>query len=222
MKICLSKKIFCLGLPRSGTTSLHLALVMHGIPSIHRPLGMAYQMFQGHFQENFLEDYCAFSDLPFPIYHRELKQMYPNSLFILTERNEQEWLTSIEKFLISRPPAGNKTVLRDMLRLAMFGRLTFDESRFRNIFRQHHEDVLENFKSGDSKLLRLNVSNIDAITELFEFVGLAPRIKKFPNLKNPYLGKLSAVKKEEVNAVSQSLLRLYKDSNENFDGIYFS
>ncbi len=218
----MSQKIFCLGLPRTGTTSLHLALVMLGIPSIHRPIGMAYEMFQGRVSPSFLNNYDAFSDLPIPSYHRELKLKYPDALFILTERDEQEWVESIKRFLIARPPPSNETILRDMLRLAMFGRTTFEEERFRNTFRRHHDEVFESFQDNPKSLLRINVADENSVAQLSRFVGVNPRFTHLPRLREPNLGNYSAVGKQDIAHISALLLEFYMQGGENFEKFAFN
>ena len=211
------KKIFCIGLPRTGSTSLHMALVMHGISSIHRPIGMAYEMFQGCIPSSFIDRYDAFSDLPIPIYHRELKKEFPESLFILTERDESEWINSISTFLSSRSPPSNQTIIRDMLRLAMFGKISFEEKRFKHVFRKHHEEVLESFSDTPNRLLRINLSDKNALAKLTNFLNLKPRFGNLPRLREPNLGKYCAVDKSQIYNTSLQLLSCYKNNGETFE-----
>ena len=73
------RKILGIGLSRTGTTSLHLAMGMLGYRSIHCPrldrLG------------EILEHYQAAVDTPIACSFRELDLCYPDSLFILTIRD---------------------------------------------------------------------------------------------------------------------------------------
>lgn len=202
----MNRKIFCIGLPRTGTTSLHLALVMHGIPSIHRPIGMAYEMLQGRIPPEFISRYDAFSDLPIPIYHRELKQRFPDALFILTERDEQDWIRSIENFLNSRAQPSEKTILRDMMRLAMFGRMTFERERFLATYHRHTSEVLDSFRNDSESLLRLDASDQNACAKLAGFLGQVTPLKHFPKLNDPNIGRFSAVDRSEIAQVSEHLL----------------
>ena len=100
-------KIFCIGFPKTGTTSLEEALSLLG-----------YNVCRGHYNnrhtnylislfynKNFdeidriISYYDAFTDLPwggtdFYIY---LSNKYPKAKFIHSERNHEEWYGSLEK-----------------------------------------------------------------------------------------------------------------------------
>ena len=87
-------KIFCIGLPRTGTTSLDMALNTIGIKSIHFPFSL-YETDD----LSILDQYIAFVDTPIPMLYQKLDKICPGSGFILTARPLEGWLKSMEWLL---------------------------------------------------------------------------------------------------------------------------
>lgn len=212
-------KIFGLGLSRTGTTSLHAALVLLGKSSIHYPSEAARHWLAGDFSNDYLADFEACLDLPTPVYFRELDNAYPGSLFILTVRNEKEWLESVEKFLKSTTPPNKKTHFRDMIRLTVYGTFYFHKERFRRVFNEHNDAVKKYFLNRPDKLMVMDITSGDEWSKLTAFLGInkIPEIS-FPNLKSPYLGPCSAVKHNEVDTKRDLLGKMFlsPDSENNY------
>jgi hypothetical protein len=202
-------KIFGVGLPRTGTTSLHVALLMLGIPSIHRPIEMAAPLFFNSLAVEQLQHYDGYTDLPIPIYYRELHKLCPDALFVLTHRGEEAWLTSIENFFSSRSQSSPQTATRDMMRFALFGTVSFNRDRFRRVFRQHNSEVQEYFKSMPSSLLCLDVSEDRAWRSLTDFIGLeGEKNREFPKISSPRIGWLSSANRSNVSFAQKHLRSL--------------
>jgi len=96
-------KVFCIGLYKTGTTSLTQALSMLGYKSYHR-FGEKFNVdwddywyvddskaFRHHYRDikSFVNDYDAFADAPWMYLYRELDQWFPGSKFILTTRDAE-------------------------------------------------------------------------------------------------------------------------------------
>jgi len=84
------RKVFAIGLARTGTTSLHhafLALRLRSAPSSVALLDSI--------DDDFVGRYDAFCDNPIPFIYRELDQRWPASRFVLTTRPVQEWIDSM-------------------------------------------------------------------------------------------------------------------------------
>jgi Sulfotransferase domain len=78
------RSVWGIGLTRTGTRSLNRALEMLGYRAVHYPtIAMLLH-----------EPLEAATDEPVAVMYRYLDFVYPNSQFILTERNEDEWLRS--------------------------------------------------------------------------------------------------------------------------------
>ena len=101
-------KIFCIGYPKTGTTSINKALSTLGFPSAKFQSRKFYKFLKdnknyedfikkGSFIK-FIKRHHSFSDWPIFLFYRELDKMFPNSKFILTTRaNEQDWLDSQQR-----------------------------------------------------------------------------------------------------------------------------
>jgi hypothetical protein len=90
-------KVFCLGLSRTGTSSLHAAALILRIPAIHYPIELTPRWFNGDFSRAATEPYQLISDLPTPLFFEEFDVAHPGAKFILTYRNVDRWLDSVEK-----------------------------------------------------------------------------------------------------------------------------
>lgn len=207
-------KIFGLGLSRTGTTSLHAALVLLGKASCHYPAGAARQWLAGNFEPDPLRAVEACLDLPTPVYFRELDRAYPGSRFILTVRDERDWLASVEAFLGSTAPSGPQTILRDMIRVAAYGMARFHAERFLEVFRRHRGEVEAYFAGRPESLLVMDLTRGDGWESLCQFLGIAEwPDRPFPRLESPYLGALSTVGFGELEQKRRALERhVYADA----------
>src|SRR3990167_9492264 len=106
-------KIFCLGFHKTGTSSLTKALRILGYATIHGdPRGSwpganegvtFIEMIQrGDFVLPTFQQFDAFSDNPYFTIWREIYNLYPQSKFILTVRDETSWINSCVKFYEGR------------------------------------------------------------------------------------------------------------------------
>ena len=81
-------KVFGIGLSRTGTISLAIALGMLGYDSIHAEGMHHIRLFQ------------ACTDTPVAARYRRLDKLYPNSCFILTVRGVDGWLESCREHFL--------------------------------------------------------------------------------------------------------------------------
>ena len=84
-------KIFGIGLSRTGTTSLNVALNRLGFHSIHWINPMTMDLIG---QPDFVL-YDAFADIPVSYQFEQLYHTFPNSKFVFTTRDAESWETSI-------------------------------------------------------------------------------------------------------------------------------
>lgn len=77
-------KIFGIGLPRTGTTSVSIAMLMLG-----------YKVAHTCFRDHIYERADAILDTPIWVDYQSLDQRFPNSKFILTGRDPEKWYTSL-------------------------------------------------------------------------------------------------------------------------------
>lgn len=101
-------KVFGIGFHKTGTTSLHIFLKLMGFQGLHWPNrvnGVHYQKLCIPFLHDtakiveilspLFSQYETFTDVPIPALYRELDCRFPNSRFIMIERNMGEWWESL-------------------------------------------------------------------------------------------------------------------------------
>lgn len=203
-----SAKIFGLGLSRTGTTSLHAALVLLGKSSIHYPINAARHWLAGNFSADPLANYTACLDIPTQVYYRELDEKYPRSKFILTIRDKDRWLDSVERMMRSVGKPGTNTSVRDMIRVASYGITSFNHGRLSRVFDQHNDLVQQYFASRPESLLVMDIPNGDGWEQLSKFLGVAAINTKFPQFKTPNIGDLVSVTDQELELKREKLLTL--------------
>lgn len=102
-------RIFCLGMHKTGTTSLLYALLRLGIRTCD---GVANRIEREAFAgiedkvglvDDLYADYIAFEDVPWPLLWHELYQRYPEARFILTTRKPERWLRSVSEHFGCKP-----------------------------------------------------------------------------------------------------------------------
>lgn len=174
------KKVFVVGLSKTGTSSLHAALEQVGYRSIHDPEGMLSLSEHGlTYATKMAADYDALSDLPIAGFYRELDSAFPNSLFILTTRDEDAWLQSCANHFHStvfRPNAAVRALVE-----RVYGSDHFDAEGFRNAYRQHTEAVLNHFADRKTDLLVLDVAQEHKWKHVCTFLGIAEPNTAYPH-----------------------------------------
>ncbi len=150
-------KIFGLGLSRTGTSSLTLALERLGYRIMHFPddLSTVRELSRGDSKLSILRKYDGITDITTIPFYKQLDAQYPGSKFILTVRELGPWLDSIEK-LLSREPPGNEyerykkrpelVAFKQMLREKVYGSNEFDRDVMKQTYHAHRADVGKYFE----------------------------------------------------------------------------
>lgn len=194
------KKVFCIGLSRTGTTSLHLALVALGVSAIHYPARQAIQWINGEFSRKTTAGFQAFSDIPVGVFFKQLHIYHSDALFVYTRRDPEKWLDSVRRHIESAQAPNQFTVMRDYIRISTYGVAQFEESRFLDVYHGHEEKVREYFRHDPDSLLTIDLDSQAGMgwESLVNFFGLdAPGIP-FPYARNPKLGRFGEVHLEEI------------------------
>lgn len=101
-------KIFCLGLPKTGTTSLHAALECLGYDVKGQTKSVLREIRNGRYESFWwhIERYDAFEGFPWSIMAGRLFERFgAGARYILTVRRSPDaWLTSIRRHMLSRDP----------------------------------------------------------------------------------------------------------------------
>jgi hypothetical protein len=180
-------RIFGIGFHKTATSSLHRALTILGYDSAHwKNAHWAKAIWTEMLdigQSITLERSYALCDLPITILYKQLDLAYPGSKFILTIRDENEWLESIRKHWTQNTNkfryAWDKDPFSHFIHKEIYGRRDFDAETFLARYKRHTIEVVEYFKSRPSDLL---VFYSDGWTNLCEFLN-----KSIPNTLYPVI-----------------------------------
>lgn len=161
----LPTRIFGIGMHKTGTTSLSNALTILGFDSAHwlnpRWARNIWEEMATQGKSSTAERHYAISDLPLPLLYKELDRAYPNSKFILTVREEVDWLTSVRDhwnaLLNIFRDTWNNDCFTHKVHTLLYGRKMFDPLIFLNRYRRHNEEVKEYFKDRPDDLLILGI-----------------------------------------------------------------
>jgi hypothetical protein len=170
-------RIFGIGLHKTSTTSLHEAFKELGFDSLHWGTGEApliwYEM-ASLGRSPTLERWYALSDNPIPLLYKELDQAYPGSKFILTVRDEIDWLKSVSKLWDKKHNPTRHLwdiyPISNQLHTALYGRKDFDALVFLERYRRHNAEVQEYFKFRPDDLLVMDMDAGSQWTTLCVFL----------------------------------------------------
>ena len=172
-----TKKIFGIGLGRTGTRSLFVAMYMLGFKTSH---GI------NHINSIHKNQFC--DDISISHRYKFLDYAFPDAKFILTIRDLDSWLISCGKhsrrkgglFDPSLPILAEK-LHRSEQRFNIFGITHFDEDIYRAKYYEYHDGVYKHFKGREDKLLTMNIMNGDSWDVLCPFVDRQPVSEPFPH-----------------------------------------
>lgn len=180
-------RVFGIGMHKTGTTSLDRAFQVLGFDSLHWGTGEApliWQEMNAAGRSRTLEHYYALSDLPIPLLYEKLDAAYPGSKFILTVRNEEKWLKSVEKLW---DPKFNATrwvwdayPFTNRIHTALYGRKDFDADVFLARYRRHNAEVREYFKDRAGDLLVMDIEHGAGWSELCSFLRVSIPAVPYP------------------------------------------
>lgn len=185
------QKVFCIGLGKTGTTSLKEALRILDYRLIRLPLD-----WKG------ITDFDAALPGVSAAMFAELDADYPGSKFILTLRDVEGWLKSIERDMgLKQGVARKHQAEREKILTIKYGRTTFDRDAFRTAFHGHEAKVRKYFENRPADLLVLDVTTDGGWEPLCNFLGVP-----VPDVPFPYVNKAA-----ELDALLARLLYVTKD-----------
>ncbi|MEV5880817.1 sulfotransferase family protein [Streptomyces sp. NPDC052101] len=182
-------KVFGLGLSRTGTLSLTAALRTLGFDIAHYPAdqGTYHALLKGTARFPLLAERDGITDITVVPYYEELDLAWPGAKFILTVREEADWLRSCERHW-QRPietKADQGEVYLDLqrfLRAAVYGCHAFQPQRFARVYRRHIEQVKRYFAGREGDLLVLDICGGQGYELLARFLGVPVPDEPFPEL----------------------------------------
>lgn len=197
-----AEKVFCIGLAKTGTTSIERALKELGYR-----LGNQHQgelLLPAYAARNFrpIIEFCltaeAFQDAPFsfPFTYIVLDQSFPNAKFILSVRDDaDQWYRSLVQFHGNLFAGGRVPVKDDLVRATYsYPGFVWESNRVLvntpeddiyhkptmvSYYERHNDDVRDYFRR-KSNLLELNVSDHGSYMRFCDFLGKEPVAEDFP------------------------------------------
>ena len=205
-------KIFVIGLPRTGTTSVSVALLDYGFNVAHTAYTKrAFEL------ADVVTDAPCFAD------YKELDTLFPNSKFIYLNRTLELWVPSIQMLLNKMLPelAPKSGYLNPVLKRCInnvFAPLTaenpLDKHYLENCYRTHQQGVLHHFAKRND-LLIIDISKKNGLQTLLEFVGIEDSTAgDFPHVN---IGKQVDSWKEFKHPNKINSLSAGKDHRKFFD-----
>lgn len=203
-----SGKVFCIGLTKTGTTSLYHALEQLGyrMGIQHRSERLIKAWLRRDFDPIllFADTADAFQDIPFslPFTYIHLASKYPDAKFILSLRDDaQQWYESTVRNAMGmmNPPriptiddmkADDYCYMGwhyDMHCRSIPGTIPnpFDRKALIKFY-NHHNYAVRLFFRGDPRLLVINVASVGSYARMCEFLGKRPVADEFDHLnKSP-------------------------------------
>ncbi|MGH8610891.1 MAG: sulfotransferase [Gammaproteobacteria bacterium] len=183
------KQVFCIGWPKTGTTSLTEAFRMLGLFSWQfAPWVIGLKNRTGEIALPSIDftdiaDYTAVSDLPVPALFKELDEAFPGSLFILMTRSLKAWSESMAALWDDQVKQYGS--VDSALRWA-HGTGTLDCKVLEVRYIRHRNEVLEYFEDRKD-LLVIDVTRGNPWPALCGFLKIPE-----PALPFPYLNRTSA------------------------------
>ena len=194
--------IVATGLSRTGTTSLHLACLALGLAGLHYPTHQAIPWLHGRFSDDIFSRYDVISDTPVPAYWEQFRELRPDLRVIHTRRNVDNWIASVRLHWTAMGPSNQYTILRDQIRLAVYGVISFDERRMRYVF-ERHDDRVMSLMAGQEGFLCIDLETGFDMGALSRFVGRPDLASQpAPHARSPEIGALADIPKSHVGAAA--------------------
>jgi hypothetical protein len=176
LRYTLWKKIFGIGLSKTGTWSLTDALNTLGHRVSHYTWPEQSVRERKLWRLYFAKD--GGTDITVSVIFEKLDRIFPHSRFIYTERDRDAWLESMERHYDHR---GEVPPIERELRIKMYGTDRFDRASLERAYHDHHRRVLHHFSQRPGKLLRLRICDGEGWEKLCPFLGIDRPETPFPH-----------------------------------------
>ena len=176
----MKNKLFIIGLPRTGTTSISVAMLEQGFNVAHTAFTKrAFEL------ADVVSDAPCFSD------YKELDLQFPGSKFVYLDRDLEQWVPSAQMLLKKMearldPKTGTfSPVLKRSFDEAFELKTTEDphtKAHLEACYLKHNKEVFDYF-SGRTDFISLNLSHQGSLKSLLLFLGIeAKEHAEFPHL----------------------------------------
>ena len=170
-------KIIVVGLPRTGTTSVSVALLEMGFLVAH--MGFTKKAFE---VAEAITDCPCFSD------YMHLDELFPGSKFIYLSRDLDKWIPSISMLLDKMVPHLNaekgrfNPIMKRSFKHTFSENLPLTAEELIQCYTRHKTEILDYFKGRDD-FLSIDISEPGSLNQLREFLGKEPQANaEFPKL----------------------------------------
>lgn len=159
-------KIFIIGLPRTGTTSISVALLELGFSVAHTA-----------FTKRTFEVADAISDAPCFSDYQQLDGIFPNAKFIYLTRNMEKWLPSITMLLEKmaphlEPKTGRfNPILKRCFHHTFSTILPLTPNMLIDCYERHQREIFSYFKDRNN-LLSIDISEQGSLLKMKQFLGI--------------------------------------------------
>lgn len=169
-------KIFCIGFPRTGTTTLSDALSTLGYKVRGGPEEIHEAFLNNDIDAiiDFVKKHDAFQDDPWPQLYKKLDKLFPNSKFILTKRDEKKWIRSIVNYFGHKYSPTREKIYGAKYPIGY-------ENTFLSIYKKHNSNVINYFSKRPKDLLIIEWERGDSWKELCSFLNVAIPIQPLPH-----------------------------------------
>ena len=182
------QKVFGIGLPKTGTTSLGRSFAILGFKHHSCDMNLALQVKKGQLGEalNRAKRYESFEDWPWFMLYKELYENFPGSKFILTTRKDPEtYIDSLHRHRI-RQGVFEDDYCPPVWWQGVFGRdpSYWNQEEIRLEYELHLEETMEFFSKSEERSRCFKVLNWeagDSWPELCEFLQLQVPKAPFPH-----------------------------------------
>jgi hypothetical protein len=175
-----NKKIFVIGLPRTGTTSVCHAFLNANIATAHTA-----------YTKQCFEHATAIADTPIFNDFECLDKLYPGSKFIYLDRDLVSWIPSIRQLLmrmhknLSRDDGGFNIHIKrcylDIFPLVSLDNITSDDYLM-NCYSEHKKKVKHYFSQREDDFLIVDISSTESAEKITNFLCLNSPITHFERL----------------------------------------
>jgi len=168
------KKVFIIGLPRTGTTSICVAM-----------LELGYKVAHTAYTDKCMSTAEVIADTPVFCDYQELDKQYPNAKFIYLTRSTELWLPSIKQLLkrmfknVTRQDGGFNPILKRCFK-KIFARegegLSIDDigsdEFLLSCYQRHQQTIEYHFKNRSKDLLSIDISDDTSYQKLIDFLSI--------------------------------------------------
>ncbi|RRV30161.1 hypothetical protein EGI94_19995 [Stutzerimonas stutzeri] len=180
---CNRPKVFGIGFHKTGTKSLASALEtlgyrVHGPEWVRDAQACVSLQSLWVYASRVVDSYDAFQDNPWPLLWRELVARFPDARFILTVRDEAQWLDSAVRYFGS-----DATPMRRLIYGADAGSPIGNEDTYLARYHQHNAEVRQAL-AGSKRFLEFDIASGEGWKPLCQFLE-----QPIPSLPFPHANR---------------------------------